>query len=95
MSAFSSSKAPSAPGPMGSPIPPGSPAGRESAASPGPAFPEREGAGGPRDWAEQLLEAFEPDPARWRETLELEKKLEASFRGLLEKLSAVNGSVVS
>ncbi len=42
-----------------------------------------------------MLEAFEPDPARWRETLELEKKLEASFQRLLEKLSVVGGSVVS
>ncbi len=48
-----------------------------------------------RDLAEQLLEAFEPDVTRWRETFRLEQKLEASFRRLLEKkkMSVVRGQL--
>jgi hypothetical protein len=71
---------PPSPGPMASAASPG------STASPGHALPEREGVGGPRDLAEQLLEAFEPDVTRWRETFRLEQQLEASFRRLLKKL---------
>ncbi len=44
--------------------------------------------------AEQLLEAFEPDATRWRETFRLEQKLEASFRRLLKKkMSVVRGQL--
>ncbi len=78
---------PASPGPMASAPSPG------SAASPGHALPEREGSGGPRDLAEQLLQAFEPDATRWRETFRLEQKLEASFRRLLEKMSVVGGQL--
>lgn len=86
---------PVSPGPAGSEASPGSTAFEESSESPGHVLPAREDARGPRDLAEQLIEAFEPDLTRWSETLKLEQKLEASFRRLLEYQSSVVGGQLS